>query len=109
MIKRYTLGRVTLAKTENASLQGAGIVECKNGEFVRYKDVENLLEAIGAGGVSGRITQKTLEQHRVEFDKFALSHGLSVIKTNSDLHMSHTVSWMWKAWKAARGVHDEQK
>ena len=96
-LKRYTLGRVTLAKTENASLQGAGIVECKNGEFVRYKDVENLLEAIGAGGVSGRITQKTLEQHRVEFLEhwdYIHGHGLD----NGWLGVA------WAAWKAARGI-----
>ena len=101
-LKRYTLGRVTLAKTENASLQGAGIVECKNGEFVRYKDVENLLEAIGAGGVSGRITQKTLEQHRAEFLEhwdYIHGHGLD----------GGWEAVAWAAWKAARGVHDEQK
>ncbi len=46
MIERYTLGRVTLAKTENSSLQGAGIVECENGEFVRYEDYLNQLNAI---------------------------------------------------------------
>ena len=99
-LKRYTLGRVILAKNENASLQGAGIVESETGEFVRYKDVENLLEAIGAGGVSGRITQKTLEQHRAEF----LEHW--------DYIHSHRLDGGWKAvawaaWKAARGVHDE--
>lgn len=67
-LKRYTMGRLTLAKTENASLQGAGIVECENGDFYRCADIDPLLESIGAGGVSGRITSKTLEQHRAEFE-----------------------------------------
>ena len=54
-LKRYTLGRVTLAKTENSSLQGAGIVECDHGEFYRCADIDPLLESIGAGGVTGNI------------------------------------------------------
>ena len=62
------------------------------GSYVRYADIVHLLE------------EKTLEQHRAEFDKFATSHGLSVSKTDVDLHISHTVGWMWQAWKAARGV-----
>lgn len=66
-LKRYTMGRVTLAKTENASLQGAGIVECEHGEFYRCADIDPLLESIGAGGVSGRVTGKTLGQHQAEF------------------------------------------
>lgn len=108
-IKRYTLGRVTLAKTENSSLQGAGIVECENGEFVRHDEVESLLESIGAGGVSGRITSKTIDEHRADFERFASSHGLSVnqdTSTGSGLFNSHVVSWMWKAWIAARGINE---
>lgn len=97
MIKRYTLGRVTLAKTENASLQGAGIVECEHGEFYRCADIDPLLESIGAGGVSGRITSKTLDEHRAEFEAHwhnIQSHGLD----NGWLGVA------WAAWKAARGI-----
>lgn len=46
MIKRYTLGRVTLAKTENASLQGAGIVEREQGELIRFDDYQRHLNTI---------------------------------------------------------------
>lgn len=99
MIKRYTLGRVTLAKTENSLLQGAGIVECVNGEFVRHEEVESLLESIGAGGVSGRITNKTLDEHRAEFETHwheIQSHGLN----NGWLGVA------WAAWLAARGISE---
>lgn len=108
MIKRYTLGRTTLAKTDKVALEGAGIVESPDGEFVLYADLEKLLESIGAGGVSGkRITQKTLDEHRAEFDVFCSKHGLSTkqdMSSGSGLFNSHVVGWMWKAWKAARGV-----
>lgn len=99
MIKRYTLGRVTLAKTENSSLQGAGIVECERGEFCRCADIDPLLESIGAGGVSGRITGKTLDEHRAEFDAHwheIQSHGLD----NGYLGVA------WAAWLAARGISE---
>lgn len=65
-LKRYTMGRVTLAKTENASLQGAGIVERENGEFYRCADIDPLLESIGAGGVKGQLMRKELSDDAVE-------------------------------------------
>lgn len=64
-LKRYALGRVTLAKTENASLQGAGIVECEHGEFYRCADIDPLLESIGAGGVKGQIMRKGLSDDAI--------------------------------------------
>ncbi|MEZ2742629.1 hypothetical protein ACBP93_08355 [Paenalcaligenes hominis] len=97
MIKRYTMGRVTLAKTDNSSLQGAGIVECDHGEFYRCADIDPLLESIGAGGVSGRIISKTLDEHRAEFEAHwhsIQSHGLD----NGWLGVA------WAAWKVARGI-----
>ena len=81
MIKRYEMKML-------------GPVESEGGAYVRYADIDHLLE------------EKTLEQHRSEFDKFATSHGLSVSKTDTDLHISHTVGWMWQAWKAAKGIKE---
>lgn len=108
-LKRYALGRVTLAKTENSSLQGAGIVECDHGEFYRCADIDPLLESIGAGGVSGRITSKTLEQHRAEFELW-----LSNVETRGaadferymedEFYMDWDVQRAWISWKAARGI-----
>lgn len=100
-LKRYTMGRVTLAKTENASLQGAGIIECENGEFYRCADIDPLLESIGAGGVSGRITSKTLEQHREEFEAF---QEYDLERCNEGFYISISTLNNWYAWKAARGI-----
>lgn len=102
-IKRYTLGRVTLAKTENSSLQGAGIVECENGEFVRHEEVESLLESIGAGGVSGRITSKTINEHRDEFEEWLLL-GQTMFDPDATAKILQEVAW--QAWLAARGITD---
>lgn len=163
-LKRYTLGRVTLAKTDNASLQGAGIVECDHGEFYRCADIDPLLESIGSGGVTGNIDaldaviaqcekvsnrlgiedheqavlegeltlanalrasawelslisklaknlkestqQKTIKQHQAEFEEWTVNST----KKDSDGEYDHYhTSLEWQAWKAARGVHDEQK
>lgn len=101
MIKRYTLGRVTLAKTDNSSLQGAGIVECENGEFYRCADIDPLLESIGAGGVSGRIIRKTLEQHREEFEAFQ-QHDLE--RCNEGFYISISTMIAWSVWQATRGL-----
>lgn len=108
MIKRYGLGANLEALTTNSMKPGlVQIVERKDGDYVRYEDYAAAMESIGAGGVSGRITQKTLEQHREEFEGFCRANGLNAkqdTRTGSGLFNSHVVGWMWKAWKAARGV-----
>lgn len=101
MIKRYTLGRVTLAKTDNSSLQGAGIVECENGDLYRCADIDPLLESIGAGEVSGRITSKTLEQHRAEFEAF---QEYDLKRCNEGFYISISTLSNWHVWKTARGI-----
>lgn len=86
MIKRYAMKMVGSIATS---------VESEGGAYVRYADIARLLE------------EKTLEQHRAEFELFCGKHGLSVkqdMSTGSGLFNSHVVGWMWKAWKAARGV-----
>lgn len=103
-IKRYAMGRVTLAKTDNSSLQGAGIVECENGEFYRCADIDPLLESIGAGGVSGRITSKTLEQHRAEFE---VSQEYGLERCNEGFYISINTMIAWSIWMAARGIKDD--
>ena len=70
------------------------LVRDDDGYYVRYADISHMIE------------EKTLEHHRAEFYKFATSHGLSVSKTDTDLHISHTVGWMWQAWKAAKGIKE---
>lgn len=107
MIKRYTMGRVTLAKTDNSSLQGAGIVECERGEFYRCADIDPLLESIGAGGVSGRITNKTLDKHRVEFELWMSDNGRypqAVSKNLSGRYTFAVAESAWETWKAARSI-----
>lgn len=105
-LKRYTMGRVTLAKTENASLQGAGIVECENGEFYRCADIDPLLESIGAGGVSGRLIKKSTEEQWAEFlDWFTKNVKPKLQPDYDDAYFYHKPEFMaWLAWKAARGI-----
>lgn len=92
MTQRYKI-TTQITPTLNGRYDTVAIaVPDDQGDYVRHDAVSHLTE------------EKTLDQHRAEFDKFATSHGLSVSKTDADLHVSHTVGWMWKAWKAARGV-----
>lgn len=103
MIKRYMLGRTTLAKTDKVTLEGAGIVESPDGEFVLYEDVEALLESIGAGGVSAkRITKKALEEHREEFESWAKSESYDIRFRHG--YLSAFTDAAWKAWLAASGA-----
>lgn len=108
MIKRYGLGAKAEKVTDESVQFGlVGIVERPDGEYYKAADVDAILESIGAGGVNGRITGKTLEHHRVEFDGFCRTQGLSTkqdTSTGSGLFNSHVAGWMWKAWKAAKGV-----
>lgn len=87
MIKRYTPHYYEVGEI-------AAMAEYENGGYVRYADIAHLLK------------ENTIDEHRAEFERFASSHGLSVSKTDTDLHASHTVGWMWKAWKAAKGVKE---
>ena len=103
MIKRYRL----ITNLGGDLKVNTTLVPDDEGGYVLYDDHVAILESIGAGGVSGRITQKTLEQHREEFEGFCSANGLNTkqdTRTGSGLFNSHVVGWMWKAWKAARGV-----
>lgn len=80
MIKRYGLGAKAEKITDESVQFGlVGIVERPDGEYYKASDVDVILESIGAGGVNGQITSKTLEQHRAEFESnwgYIHSHGL---------------------------------
>lgn len=115
-LKRYKLGREAIAKAGNHSLMCAGIVADKDGDYYKASEVDALLEAIGAGGVSGRITQKTTEQHRGEFES-ALFEALRdcnplickdtlALKWSDGTYREKTVNPMWWAWRAAKGVEE---
>ena len=63
------------------------------GSYVRYADIADLLE------------EKTLEQHRAEFEEWAKSVELHLGRVSSrDLYISNETYFAWIAWKAARGV-----
>lgn len=68
------------------------------GSYVRYADIAHLLE------------EKTLEQHREEFEEWCDKEGYD---TYRHLDINHepfgvygynTTHELWEAWKAARGV-----
>lgn len=101
MIKRYRL----ITKINQNSEVFATLVPDDDGGYVLYDDHMQVLESIGAGGVSGRITQKSIDEHRVEFDGFCRKHGLNTgFNEDSGLFNSHVVGWAWRAWLAARGL-----
>lgn len=57
-MKRYKLGqRRTKTDTHGNSATMPDMIECENGEYIKYAEYEQLLESIGAGGVGGRVTQ----------------------------------------------------
>ena len=97
MIKRYTPS-------------GTGMVEWDSGDYVRYDEHQEIMESIGAGGVSGRITRKTLEQHRAEFEEWADGEGYDLYRhldINHDPigdYMDTLTEVAWSSWKAARGI-----
>lgn len=112
MVKRYGLGAKAEKITDESVQFGLmGIVERENGDYVRYKDVESLLEAIGAGGVGGRITSKGIDEHRAEFEAW-LSSVETMGATGFERHgedgfyMDWDVQRPWIAWKAARGIKE---
>lgn len=76
----------------------------EGGEFIRYSDHMEIMEAIGAGGVSGRITSKTLNQHRAEFQDWYTT--LRKLPKDADLTQYDECFYLWKAWKAALGVKE---
>lgn len=53
MIKRYGLGPKRLGGIADTSVYGPDIVEMKDGDYVRYDDYIEIIDAIGAGGVNG--------------------------------------------------------
>lgn len=45
-----------------------------------------------------------IDQERAKFEAFASKHGMCVTK-HSDLYLSHTINWMWRAWQARAALH----
>lgn len=99
MIKRYTPS-------------GTGMVEWDSGDYVRYDDHMEIMESIGAGGVSGRITKKTIEQHRAEFEDAVERHYSVYWCDRAQSYMSvgglHALIYnsKWQGWLAAKGVKE---
>ena len=109
MIKRYGLGAKAEKVTDESVQFGlVGIVERPDGEYYKASDVDAILESIGAGGVNGRITGKTLEQHRKEFEEWVarayVISGGGVLALQKGGYKHKLIREMWRAWKAARGV-----
>lgn len=59
MIKRYTLKEDEIHVNPRKVIKLPYLSEHEHGEYVRYADHTELLESIGAGGVSGRVMRST--------------------------------------------------
>lgn len=110
-IKRYGLGAKAEKITDDSAQLGlVGIVERPDGEYHKVSDVDAILESIGAGGVSGRITGKKLEEHREEFEEWCDKEGydtyrhLDINHEPVGVYKYETTHELWQAWKAARGI-----
>lgn len=99
MIKRYDI-------TIN------GIVEADAGNYVLYDDHEAVLESIGAGGISGRITGKTIEEYRAEFEEAVERHYSVHWHDREKTYMSEggiqalIYQSKWQGWLAAKGIKE---
>ena len=107
MIKRYGLGaKAEKITAESVQFGLVGIVERPDGEYYKASDVDAYLESIGAGGVSGRITKKAIEERRAEFEQWATSVGYNTDKVAGVSYRHAEITRLWKAWKAAKGVKE---
>lgn len=107
MIKRYGLGAKAEKVTDESVQFGlVGIVERPDGEYYKAADVDAILESIGAGGVNGRITGKTPEQHRSEFEEWAVSNYLRTGVYSDGIYSDLITAGCWQAWKAAKGIKE---
>lgn len=108
MIKRYDLGQICLGGQGNDTIYGPGIVEREDGGYVRYEDYAAAMESIGAGGVSGRITSKSIDEHRAEFEEWYLDHIKPKLRPEKGVvYYTNNPSFVaWKAWKQARGIRE---
>lgn len=78
MIKRYDLGQICLGGQGNDTIYGPGIVERKDGDYVRYEDYAAAMESIGAGGVSGQKLMKRPPISDGEIRQIALESGFTL-------------------------------
>lgn len=88
-----------------------------DGMYMLYADHMEIMESIGGGGVTGnidaldaiiaqcekKIQQKTVEQHRAEFEAFQ-EHGLE--RCNEGFYISINTMIAWSVWMEARGIRD---
>lgn len=72
----------------------ASMATHSEGIYVRYADIAHLLE------------EKTLEQHRAEFEQWATSVGYNTDKVAGISYRHAEITRLWKAWKAAKGVKE---
>lgn len=105
MIKRYGFGQKSIRVGSNTSINIPDLVEREDGDYYKAADVDAILESIGAGGVNGRITGKTLDQHRAEFEKWAKSLDIGLRKVGT-YYVSNEAYWAWLTWKAAKGIKE---
>lgn len=112
MIKRFQ-AEARLTKTLKGNDDVVVVmVPDDNGPYVLHHDLENLLEDIGAGAVSGkRITQKSVADHKKDFEEWCIDQvedwGIKRENAFKAWHLGyyHQKVWRaWEAWKAARGV-----
>lgn len=99
MIQRYKTS--TKLRPHDCEIVSISVPD-DEGDYVLYDDHMQVLESIGAGGVSGRITQKTIDDVRREFRAWAEEncHDLTLYSDarNQDEYLGQDTGSAWEAW-----------
>lgn len=104
------MGTKPLSKSNNTRVCGPDIVPRKDGDYYLVKEVDALLDAIGAGSVNGRrITTPSLEEVRAEFEEWYRSDYKKYINVDfrrdtRGQYIDNRVWHSWNAYRAAKGL-----
>lgn len=94
MIQRYKF-TTQLTPTLNGGYDVVAIaVPDDQGDYVRHDAVSHLTE------------EKTIEQHRSEFEQWAAKEGLRMTKRGDGQYVAPFTAIAWKAWQAAKGENN---
>ena len=94
MTQRYKIAPL-IAPTLNGGYAVEAIaVPDGQGDFVRYDSVSHLTE------------EKTIEQHRSEFEQWAAKEGLRMTKRGDGQYVAPFTAIAWRAWQEAKKTND---